>query len=456
MRIAIIGAGLSGRLLALNLCRRASSRTSIFMIDRGDAQTMGPAYSTPVDYFLLNVPCGRMGAFSADPGHFLKWVRQRGVGAGRWDFLPRRLYRDYILDLLQQARRERADGPRFTHVSGEATDIEMQEDGILVRTAGAESFVADKVVLALGNFPPRHPAVKNRAALNCGRYVQNPWQPGALTALSPGDSVLLIGTGQTMTDWTVALYRRAHKGRVVAISRHGVLPFAHGGFEPYPSFFGEIRESRKVAEIFRTVRAHVKQAESTGMDWRTVIDALRPDTQSLWFNLTAAEKRRFLRHVFRYWEICRSRLPPESMAIIERMRAAGQLEIVGGRISDLVDTGTAMDVHYTSREDGLNEIRRVDAVINCIGPETDYERIDETLVKNLLRRGLIRPGPVNLGIDAQSDGAIIGRDSVPAGLLFTLGSPMKGVLWEVLAVPEIRLQAEQLAQSMLDTKSGEA
>ncbi|MGB9275778.1 MAG: hypothetical protein WCC08_11140, partial [Terrimicrobiaceae bacterium] len=34
--------------------------------------------------------------------------------------------------------------------------------------------------------------------------------------------------------------------------------------------------------------------------------------------------------------------------------------------------------------------------------------------------------------------------------LSTLGSSMKGVLWEVLAVPEIRVQAERLARLLLD------
>ena len=46
-RIAIIGAGLSGRLLALNLLRFASSDAALSfrMLDRGDERDMGPAYS---------------------------------------------------------------------------------------------------------------------------------------------------------------------------------------------------------------------------------------------------------------------------------------------------------------------------------------------------------------------------------------------------------------------------
>ena len=72
-RIAIIGAGLSGRLLALNLLRFASSdaAVSVRMLDRGDERYMGPAYSDEADYLLLNVPAGRMGAFLGVSGALL-------------------------------------------------------------------------------------------------------------------------------------------------------------------------------------------------------------------------------------------------------------------------------------------------------------------------------------------------------------------------------------------------
>jgi uncharacterized NAD(P)/FAD-binding protein YdhS len=44
-------------------------------------------------------------------------------------------------------------------------------------------------------------------------------------------------------------------------------------------------------------------------------------------------------------------------------------------------------------------------------------------------------------------------DGTVSDVLFTLGSTMKGVLWEVLAVPEIRVQAEALAHHLLDDAS---
>lgn len=447
-RIAIIGAGLSGRLLALNLLMRANPAVGIVMIDRGDALHMGPAYSDEDESLLLNVPAGRMGAFSSDPEHFLKWAQERDVRAGPWDFLPRRLYRDYVLDLMREAQRARATLPSLDHVRAEVVDIETQRDGARIH-AETDTFDVEKVVLALGNFPPRHPPVANPSALESERYVRNPWVAGALRPLSSRDTVLLIGTGQTTVDLAVALHRRRHEGRIVAISRRGLLPLGHRRFDPYAPFFEEIKDSTSLLDIFRTVRRHLDEAAALGIDPRSVIDSLRPDTHALWLSLPTNEKRRFLRHVFRCWEVIRSRIPPESEAILDAMRASGQLEVVAGRVRDLVETGTELLVRYAPRGAGRDEVASAAFVINCIGPELDYERVEHPLVRNLMTRGLIRPGPAQLGIDSLPDGTVVGLDGAPSRILYTLGSTMKGVLWEVLAVPEIRVQAEGLARLLL-------
>jgi uncharacterized NAD(P)/FAD-binding protein YdhS len=448
-KIAIIGAGLSGRLLAMNLVQQGTSALSIRMIDRGGARYMGPAYSNEADYLLLNVPAAKMGAFSEDPEHFLMWAQERGVRAGRSDFLPRRLFRDYIVDLMREALQARTSGPLFEHVCGEVTDIETEGGCATIHVEAEELFVVNKGILALGNFPPRHPSIENRKALHSGRYVRDPWAPGVLAPLSRGDNVILIGSGQTMVDLAVALYRRGHKGRIIALSRHGLPPLAHRGFESYESFFAEIKDPKRILDIFRIVRKHLDRAKAMGIDERAVIDSLRPDTQMLWSGIHNDEKRRFLRHLFRYWEIIRSRIPPESEAIIARMRDSGQFTVIAGRIRNFVETETALEVQYVPRGRTTQEVERAALAINCIGPESNYSRVDQPLVRNLMERGLIRPGPANLGMDALPNGAVIGRDGRSSDVLYTLGSTMRGVLWEVIAVPEIRVQAERLARLLV-------
>jgi uncharacterized NAD(P)/FAD-binding protein YdhS len=455
-RIGIVGAGLSGRLVALNLLRSASPkrRVSILMFDRGDERYMGPAYSGESDCLLLNVPAGRLGAFSSDPEHFVKWLERRGTPVGEWDFLPRLLYREYVLALLHEAVEKQAQAAKLEHVRGEVIDLASeQEDGVTLHVSGRAPFSVDKAVLALGNFPPRHPEIQTSRSLRSERYVHNPWSRGALDDLSEHDTVLLIGTGQTTVDLVSMLHRRGHLGQLVAISRKGWLPLAHRGFASYPSFFHEIRDSRSVLEICRVVRKHL---ETTGIDRRSVIDSLRPHTQTIWRSLPEQEKRRFVRHLFRSWEIIRSRIPPESESLIDALRASGQLRILAGRIYDLVETESGMEIHFIRRGSQTPGVELAARVINCIGPESDYRKIDDPLVKNLLRRGLVRPGPAQIGIDAlPHNGAIVGERGTISKELFTLGSTMKGVLWEVLAVQEIRAQAEKLAQVLLGKKPQE-
>jgi uncharacterized NAD(P)/FAD-binding protein YdhS len=131
------------------------------------------------------------------------------------------------------------------------------------------------------------------------------------------------------------------------------------------------------------------------------------------------------------------------------MQATGQFIIIAGSITDLIPEGDAIDVYYRKRGSHLQQYRPASFVINCTGPEPDYNKIKDILVKNLIRRGLIQPDPVKLGINALPDGSIIQRDGKISEVLYTIGLPLRGVLWETLAAPEIRIQAAGLAGIML-------
>jgi uncharacterized NAD(P)/FAD-binding protein YdhS len=110
------------------------------------------------------------------------------------------------------------------------------------------------------------------------------------------------------------------------------------------------------------------------------------------------------------------------------MRGSGQFNVIAGQIHDFVEAGEALEVHYMPQGRTTDEVERAALVINCIGPESNYSKVDHPLVRNLMQRGLIRPGPANLGIDALPNGAIIGRDGASSDVLYTLGSTLMGVL----------------------------
>ena len=157
----------------------------------------------------------------------------------------------------------------------------MRSTDIIVKNGRAEvmvngnSVASDKVVLALGNFPPRNLSIRNTAFYDSPRYFRNPWYDEIFSSLSSDDSVFLIGTGQTTTDVLMRLHARKHKGKIFTISRRGLLPLAHTTFETYPSFYDEVIKLKSLTNILHTVRKHFIEAEKRGMDKNAVIDSMQ-------------------------------------------------------------------------------------------------------------------------------------------------------------------------------------
>jgi uncharacterized NAD(P)/FAD-binding protein YdhS len=84
-------------------------------------------------------------------------------------------------------------------------------------------------------------------------------------------------------------------------------------------------------------------------------------------------------------------------------------------------------------------------VVNATGPDPDITRTSDPLLRDLLGQGLARPDPLRLGIDAAPGGAVLGASGRPSSTIFTLGPPLRGLVYETTAIPEIRDQAAVLA-----------
>ena len=66
-------------------------------------------------------------------------------------------------------------------------------------------------------------------------------------------------------------------------------------------------------------------------------------------------------------------------------------------------------------------------------------------MRDLVERGLTRPDPLRLGLDASPAGAVRDAAGRPSNTIFTLGPPLRGLRYETTAIPEIRDQAAALA-----------
>lgn len=95
--------------------------------------------------------------------------------------------------------------------------------------------------------------------------------------------------------------------------------------------------------------------------------------------------------------------------------------------------GLALELHT---QDGRQTTLQPSAVVDCVGLELDCTQSTQPLLRNLLRKRICTPHHT-------SDYQIADR-------LYTLWSLLTGQLWETIAVPELRDQAESIAERLTD------
>ncbi|MBF2051659.1 MAG: FAD/NAD(P)-binding protein [Elainella sp. C42_A2020_010] len=459
--VAIIGGGFSGSMVATHLLS-AGIPLTVKLIEKRPEAGQGIAYSTSVDAHLLNVPVGKMSAFPDQPEHFLKWIHKtqpHGIAVDASAFVSRRLYGDYIQTTLREAIIHAAPFVRFERITEEAVGIEPSANGALIHLSTGESLYANKVVLATGNFPAGLPAPLNY--LSQKPYLRNAWSWNAVAQLNPDAAVLLVGTGLTMADMVISLYQQRHRGPIYAVSRHGLLPQRHQPTVARSACVDLEHGPATIRGLFQQIRQEIKAAACNGQDWRSVVDGLRPITQSLWQKLPLTEQQRFLRHVKSYWEVHRHRIAPEVANVLDQLIQSGQLIHYAGRIQSCQplnqpEHGPEHGINITLRLRGTSQTITftVDRIINCTGADCDYRRIQHPLFASLQEHRLIRPSALAIGIDTDANGAVIDADGNASSYLYTLGTARKASLWETTAVPELRVQAQDLAKEILQSLAG--
>lgn len=453
--IAIVGAGFSGSLVATHLLKTATQPLTIKLIERSRDIGKGIAYSTDSTCHLLNVSAGNMSVFPHDPGHLLRWLNhnQSELAAFLPDevnastFIPRKVYAFYIQSVLEEAEATAPSDVQLERVIDEVVAVEPQEKGAIVSLRSSRSFLANKVVLAQGNSPAAPP----QSSEGHQDYLRNAWSVDALADLDPDASVLLVGTGLTMVDMVLSLRDRHHRGKVYAVSRRGLSPQRHQATKPYSAFLTPETAPKTICGLVRRVRAEVKVATAQGYEWRAVIDSLRPITQKLWQQLPLTEQQRFLRHVTPYWDVHRHRIAQQVADIVDEMIGSGQLTITAGRIQDYQALSDAVAVTVRQRRTKADAVLQVNRVVKCTGISVDYRQSPHPLIANLRDQGLIRPHCIGLGLNTASHGAVLDAEGNASTLLYTLGTPRKGDLWESIAVPELRGQAQALAETVLQS-----
>ncbi|MFC5739969.1 FAD/NAD(P)-binding protein [Dyella tabacisoli] len=450
-RIAIIGGGASAATLLSELLDRQPTRPlHLDWYTGGGAQARGVAYGTRSERHLLNVRAASMSLLAGKPKGFLDFAQRGDRSIAGTDFLPRRLYGDYLeTEVAHALERAQAVGHDVRTVPFAVDSLVPEHDGITV-IQGENSHRVDAAVLALGALPAQPLNGVSDEALASGKYIIDPWRFLAETRPDPRPlNVAVIGLGLTAVDVLIELAVQWPNARFTAISRHGLLPEAHlvTASAPADDGGGLVEAMRDAPEI-RAWMHLLREAIAHSRDWRTVIDALRLHTPTLWLALPDAERARFLRHARWAWERARHRMPPQLNDTLSALECSGRLQRHKGRLQTVAWADGCLQLQIQPRGDHTPMAMHADVLIQTVGLDTDVRRTQHPLVRQLATNGHITADPLGLGCHATPEGRLHHQGDIQPRL-FAIGSLLRGTLWESTAMPEIRQQARALADQLL-------
>ncbi|MFZ0683693.1 MAG: hypothetical protein WAM84_12535, partial [Candidatus Cybelea sp.] len=218
----------------------------------------------------------------------------------------------------------------------------------------------------------------------------------------------------------------------------GRFPNVHADVAPYDVI--PALDTRDARALLRSFRLHLKKAVQRGFDWRSVVDALRPEGEAIWRRLSPVERRRFERHLRTHWERHRHRAPQQVDGVRERYQEENRHFVHAGAISE-VQRGTVT----IALRDGKRAEVRPDWIVNCSGVGGASAMLKDPMLAGMFADGLISAAPGNLGLLTTSGLGAVGAADVPSDGLWIVGPPVRGSRFEATAVPELRAMAELVA-----------
>lgn len=439
-RVGVIGAGFSGTMVTIHLLKRLPVECTVVLFERSQSFGRGAAYTTDDPLHLLNVRVGNMSAYPDRPNHFRDWLRRHArtvpedvVETVAGPFASRRAYGRYLREELTAARVAPRNLHRFHPVPDGVSRLDPDGEGYQVTTDGGLRYRLDAIILATG--------VAGSAVAN--PLLTSAWAEGATDGLVDGVPVLVLGTGLSMVDLALSLEGRGFRGPIVAVSRRGLLPKEHRDIQPLARLDLAAPDCASPARLLQVLRREARQVEAAGGDWRMVFDALRPHIASLWQGFDVAAQRRFLRHGRRWWDCHRHRVAPSVGRQLAHLSATGRLVTGAARVHSISREPGAIAVDLEEPH-GRREIRRFQRVFDATGLP-DIRRSGDPLIRHLIDTGLAVCDPHGLSLMTDRQLRVVNAEGSRSAGLLALGPLVRGVFWESIAVPDIRLQAVEVA-----------
>lgn len=426
-RVLIVGGGASGALVAINIARKARVETSVVIADPSIFLGRGVAYGTTNPSHLLNVPASRMSALVDEPNHFCE-----SSGMDPNAFAPRRDYANYLISTFVQ---EQLKNPlaKFEHLRDVVSSI---------RKVGSRTFEASfektapmnfsHVVLAIG----QGDAIEHQGIFSQtkdSRIIRDAWRQ----EFQPFNGTLVcIGTGLTFIDHALSHIRKSANNIVIGISRTGLLPMPHLPKRALPL---DVPESARLSPI--ALREFIEKSE----DWRAAQDGVRHLLPEIWSSWNDDQKSEFVNRDLRWWNVHRHRVSPDIHRELQDSMDAGRVKVMADELLTASEQNGRLGLTLSS-----GATLEADALINCLGYQSNGTG---PLFESLINEGLAVEGPLGWGIRTRFPRhELLNSAGETEDCLYAIGPILLGERFETTAIPELRVQARDIAEAIVGAK----
>ncbi|MGX1759498.1 FAD/NAD(P)-binding protein [Streptomyces lydicus] len=490
MRLGIVGGGGAATSLLAALTHESLPDIDITLFETAKSIGPGRAYAPDSDSALLNVPAGRMSLLPDTPDDFVRWVNKRAGHerhsfrpAGAQDFLPRRLFGDYLAaQTADIADRMARHGKPMRIVDSRVTRAVTGRDSISLRTECGQQFGdLDRIVLCAGTGGP----VDVYGLEGHEGYMPDPYPLWDRLAIVPnGAHVVVLGTGLTAVDTALFLLENGHKGRITMASRSGLLPAVRTSTVAPPSRYASRAAMRaalaadpvmtcvRLMEVLRAelheagaelaqaaadadpdepfarrLDRQLRQARDGSGVWQAVIvRATLESIEQIWHAMPAEERQLFVSTWHQRFHSLLSPMPPRTATRLLAAARVGQLEVRRG-IRGVRGLEMAPSSFLASTDAG--EVR-ADVVVNTVRPQA--AAVPEKalqLVDSLIRSGTARMHRFG-GLDVSpANNRLITASGLEERGMYALGHLTTGVHYYTSSMLMIGRRARVIASQLL-------
>ena len=405
--------------------------------DRGGGRAgQGIAYSTREPAHVLNVRAEVMSAWADDLEHFVRGRRERRRRA------PATSSSAGSSGAISRAILERGASPAAgAVVEREAVEAEPSDGGWRVALDDGEDRGERRWCWRTATSRPS----RCRSGAAAREFINNPWGAEALAAVED-----LAATQRRRA----AGRHRPDDGRRGAVARRGRASRADrcavaaraDSARRMPTSCR--RRSRRTtcrtamsAALWRWLR---RRGAEVG--WRAAVDALRPHSQALWQGLPPERA---------------AALPAPCAAVVGRPppphRAGGGAALARSdrrgpardrRRPDPVGRGAGRraDGRHTAGAAAADDRRRpLRLHAQLHRPAGAISRTSDPMLDSMLDDGLVKPDELGIGLEVDEQSRVAGSERA-----WAMGPLTKGRYWEIIAVPDIRGQAAEVADDIAD------